>query len=373
MVGVEQWAEIRRMHRVERCLDPGDQSADGVASQDGPRGRWRRRSRRGTRGRAAGRSWIRSRTGSVSSWRRIRGSSRSGCGRWPASWAMRAGSRSLMTTSARSGRGSWRRGRFSGRSIGRVSWSSAICGSRASTIPVGHGQRRRGWVVTCEVCWSRAIAGTLIFSKEAPDILWGLARNLQPAGGVAGEAGVGSRGGDRRGRPPDRAVRRVLRPARGRLGDPRGRAIRRRRARSSARIGSCARTSSRAACSRTTSTSRTGSTRGPRRPTGGCIARSARSRPSGWPRSRRGCGRCRRGCRTSTAARSLRVPAQPFVRVDRNDYSIDPRVRRSPRRGPRLPDRDHRGRAGHRRARRPAPAGVRRRADDHRPGASDPA
>ena len=28
-------------------------------------------------------------------------------------------------------------------------------------IPVGHGQRRRGWVVTCEVCWSRAIAGTL--------------------------------------------------------------------------------------------------------------------------------------------------------------------------------------------------------------------
>jgi transposase len=45
-------------------------------------------------------------------------------------------------------------------------------------VPVGHGQLRRGWVVTCEVCWSRAIAATLIFSKEAPDILWGLARNL---------------------------------------------------------------------------------------------------------------------------------------------------------------------------------------------------
>jgi len=45
-------------------------------------------------------------------------------------------------------------------------------------VPVGHGQRRRGWVVTCEVCWSRVIAGTLVFSKEAPDILWGLARNL---------------------------------------------------------------------------------------------------------------------------------------------------------------------------------------------------
>jgi transposase len=51
-------------------------------------------------------------------------------------------------------------------------------------IPVGHGQTRRGWVVTSEVCWSRAIAGTLIFSKEAPDILWGLARNLARLGAL---------------------------------------------------------------------------------------------------------------------------------------------------------------------------------------------
>jgi hypothetical protein len=56
-------------------------------------------------------------------------------------------------------------------------------------IPVGHGQHRRGWVVTCEVCWSRAIAGTLIFSKGAPDILWALGRNLQAVRGAAGEAG----------------------------------------------------------------------------------------------------------------------------------------------------------------------------------------
>jgi len=49
-------------------------------------------------------------------------------------------------------------------------------------IPVGHGQTRRGWVVTCEVCWSRVIAGTLVFSKEAPDILFGLARNLSRLG-----------------------------------------------------------------------------------------------------------------------------------------------------------------------------------------------
>ena len=51
-------------------------------------------------------------------------------------------------------------------------------------IPVGHGQRRRGWVVTCEVCWSRAITGTLVFSKEAPDILVGLARNLTRLGAL---------------------------------------------------------------------------------------------------------------------------------------------------------------------------------------------
>jgi hypothetical protein len=33
-------------------------------------------------------------------------------------------------------------------------------------------------VVTAELCWSRVIAGSLIFSKEAPDILWGLGRCL---------------------------------------------------------------------------------------------------------------------------------------------------------------------------------------------------
>lgn len=45
-------------------------------------------------------------------------------------------------------------------------------------VPVGWGQTRRGYVVTSQSCWSRAFAGTLVFSKEAPDILAGLARNL---------------------------------------------------------------------------------------------------------------------------------------------------------------------------------------------------
>jgi hypothetical protein len=49
-------------------------------------------------------------------------------------------------------------------------------------IPVGHGQLRRGWVVTVEVCWSRVMAGTLVFSKQAPDILAGLSRSLARVG-----------------------------------------------------------------------------------------------------------------------------------------------------------------------------------------------
>jgi hypothetical protein len=43
-------------------------------------------------------------------------------------------------------------------------------------IAVGHGQQRRGYVVTAELCWSRLVAGALIFSKEPADILWGLGR-----------------------------------------------------------------------------------------------------------------------------------------------------------------------------------------------------
>jgi transposase len=51
-------------------------------------------------------------------------------------------------------------------------------------VVVGHGQTRRGWVVTAELCWSRVIAGALIFSKEAPDILWGLGRCLERIGAL---------------------------------------------------------------------------------------------------------------------------------------------------------------------------------------------
>jgi transposase len=51
-------------------------------------------------------------------------------------------------------------------------------------IPVGHGQTRRGWVVTCALGFSRAGAGALIFAKQAPDILWGMSRCLTTLGAL---------------------------------------------------------------------------------------------------------------------------------------------------------------------------------------------
>jgi transposase len=51
-------------------------------------------------------------------------------------------------------------------------------------IPVGHGQTRRGWVVTAELGFSRALAGALVFSKQAPDLLWGMSRCLGRLGAL---------------------------------------------------------------------------------------------------------------------------------------------------------------------------------------------
>jgi transposase len=51
-------------------------------------------------------------------------------------------------------------------------------------IPVGCGQTRRGWVVVCALGFSRAGAGTLVFSREAPDILAGLWRSIERLGAL---------------------------------------------------------------------------------------------------------------------------------------------------------------------------------------------
>jgi transposase len=61
-----------------------------------------------------------------------------------------------------------------------------LCEPR-SPIPVGYGQSRRGYVVTCELPYSRAFAGALVFSKEFPDIAWGMRRCLERLGALPGK------------------------------------------------------------------------------------------------------------------------------------------------------------------------------------------
>jgi len=51
-------------------------------------------------------------------------------------------------------------------------------------IPVGHGQTRRGWVVMACLGYSRAGAGALIFSKELADLLFGIRRCLWRLGAL---------------------------------------------------------------------------------------------------------------------------------------------------------------------------------------------
>ncbi len=51
-------------------------------------------------------------------------------------------------------------------------------------IPVGYGQTRRGYVVVCCLGYARAGAGTLVFSKEAPELLFAMAECLRKLGGL---------------------------------------------------------------------------------------------------------------------------------------------------------------------------------------------
>src|SRR4051794_37996307 len=61
-----------------------------------------------------------------------------------------------------------------------------LCGPR-SEVPVGWGQTRRGYIVTCELPYSRAFAGALVFSKEFSDIAFGMSRCLGRLGALPGK------------------------------------------------------------------------------------------------------------------------------------------------------------------------------------------
>jgi hypothetical protein len=51
-------------------------------------------------------------------------------------------------------------------------------------IAVGHGQTRRGWVLTAELGYSRALAGALVFSRQVPDLIYGMGRCLVRLGAL---------------------------------------------------------------------------------------------------------------------------------------------------------------------------------------------
>src|SRR5712692_8683709 len=51
-------------------------------------------------------------------------------------------------------------------------------------VPVGFGQTRRAYVVVGALGYSRVGSGALIFSKEIPDLLWGVARCIRSFGGL---------------------------------------------------------------------------------------------------------------------------------------------------------------------------------------------
>src|SRR5712691_5014136 len=51
-------------------------------------------------------------------------------------------------------------------------------------VPVGFGQNRRAYVMVAALGYSRIGAGALVFTKEAPDLLWAMARCLKAFGGL---------------------------------------------------------------------------------------------------------------------------------------------------------------------------------------------
>ena len=177
MVGVEQWAEIRRLHRVERL------SIREISKRTG----WHRKTIRRALESETPPRYVRTSAGSkvvpFKEWI---------CEELAADPKIQSqrlrelaielgyrGGRSIFDDFVREVRPRFQRPRTFQRTIYRPG-ELVQCDlwEPREQVPVGHGQQRRGWVVTCEVCWSRSDRRHAWFSKEAPDILFGLARNL---------------------------------------------------------------------------------------------------------------------------------------------------------------------------------------------------
>ena len=203
MVGVEQWAEIRRLVLGRGALAAGrSRGRWGWRATRSP-GRWRREAPPRYARAAAGskldpfRDWIceQLRADPTIQSQRLREM---------AGELGYAGGKSIFDDYVREVRPRFRVRRTFQRTVYRPG-ELVQCDlwEPREPVPVGHGQPRRGWVVTAELCWSRVIAGALIFSKEAPDILWGLGRGLGRIGALP-EKLVWDREGAIAGRrPPD--------------------------------------------------------------------------------------------------------------------------------------------------------------------------
>lgn len=183
MIGVELWAEIRRMHRVERLSVRAIHRRTGLhrdtirralASAEPPR--YRRRA--STSKLDPLKPWIgeqlRADPGIPA--KRLREL---------AEELGYAGGKTIFDDYVRELRPRFRAPRTYQRTIYRPGElvQFDLFEPRAP-VPVGHGQLRRGYVVTAELCWSRALAGALVFSKQFPDLAFGMRRCLERLGAL---------------------------------------------------------------------------------------------------------------------------------------------------------------------------------------------
>lgn len=177
MVGVERWAEIRRMYRVERL------SVREISRRTGLHRRTIRRALEAETPPKYERAQAGSKLDPFKEWiceqLQAEPSIQSLRLREMATEVGYEGGKTIFDDYVREVRPRFARPRTFQRTIYRPGeLIQCDLWEPKAHIPVGHGQLRRGWVVTAELCWSRVIVGSLIFSKEASDILWALGRCL---------------------------------------------------------------------------------------------------------------------------------------------------------------------------------------------------
>jgi transposase len=183
VVGVEQWAEIRRMHRVERLSIREISRRTGLHRKTIRRALSSDSPPRYVRAPAGSKldpfkDWICEQLREEPSIQSLR------------LWEMAAelgydGGKTIFDDYVREVRPRFQARRTFQRTIyRRGELVQCDLWEPREPVAVGHGQLRRGWVVTAELCWSRVVAGALIFSKQAADILWGLGRCLERIGAL---------------------------------------------------------------------------------------------------------------------------------------------------------------------------------------------